>query len=135
MMFMLRVVVRLIVFIFFPFFVIGYLYRLFILLDWFCLLFWLWVFLTKKYHLIILVFSLYISFQTNCIAFNISFGWTVGPLRRSTNYWWFSLCYLQYIYPIIYCDFCLGLFPEVFCAFFFYLLHLTPSRRYTKPFI
>ncbi len=50
----------------------------------------------ERCHLIKLVnFPIYISLPTNLYCFNIIFGWTVGPLRRSANYWWFSLIYLQ----------------------------------------
>ncbi len=88
----------------------------------------------EKYHLIILVFFPLNSFSDELYCFNVIFGWTVGPLMKSTNYWWFRL-YLQYIYLIIYSDYCLGLFFFFLTAagrllsLFFYLLHLTTSGR------
>ncbi len=114
----------------FPFFVVGYLYCCFILLDWFCLLFWHWVSLTKNTTWLFLFFPFIFIFRR--IVLLLCYFW----LDR----WSLKEIYkLLVVFPLLFTIhlpynvlwFCLSLF--FFCqtacllSLFFYLLRLTPS--------
>ncbi len=101
---------------------VGYSFDLLFLLDWFCLLFWPWVSLTKIPLDYSVSFSLYL-FSDDLYCFDIILVWTVS-LKE--------IYYLLVVFPfVIYNKFILefivislgpfwsdGL-PEVFCPFSF----------------
>ncbi len=104
------------------------------------MLFWPWVSLTKyTTRLFLLSFSSLHFFSNKLYCFNVIFAWTVGLLRRSTNYWWFSpsLFTIPYNYLIIYSDFVWVLFGLTACgsllSFIFHFIYcVLPLADVTK---